>query len=74
VEQYVRHSAAPFADRCAACQARPCPVQPHAAEVIREAGVDPASYDPPPRRPAANHWATAETKPLAVRPAESETS
>ncbi len=59
VEQYVRHSPLAFADRCAACRAQSCPVQLHAAEVIRSAGIDPASYDPPPRRPAAIHWKRA---------------
>src|SRR5689334_8337814 len=38
-EQYMRHSPEPFADRCAACRARSCPVRLHAAEVIRAAGV-----------------------------------
>jgi hypothetical protein len=64
--QYVRHSPLPFADRCAACRARSCPVRLHAAEVIRAAGVNPASYDPPPRRPAAVHWSRQPTASLPV--------
>jgi hypothetical protein len=66
VEQYVRHSQLAFADRCAACRARACPVQAHAAEVIRAAGIDPATYDPPPRRPAAIHWTREPTQSLPV--------
>jgi hypothetical protein len=66
VEQYVRHSPQAFADRCSACRARFCPVQAHATEVIRAAGIDPATYDPPPRRPAAMHWSQERTKSLPV--------
>jgi hypothetical protein len=66
VEQYARHSPQAFADRCSACRARSCPVQAHAAEVIRAAGVDPATYGPPPRRPAAMHWSRERTKSLPV--------
>jgi hypothetical protein len=64
VEQYVRHSPLAFADRCSACRARSCPVQAHAAEVIRAADIDPATYDPPPRRPAAIHWSQERTTSL----------
>lgn len=64
VEQYVRHSPVPFADRCAACRAQRCPVQLHAAGVIAAAGVDPRSFDPPPRRPVATHWTTHPTTRL----------
>ncbi len=66
VEQYVRHSPHPFADRCSACRALRCPVQAHAAEVIRAAGVDPATYDPPARRPAAIRWTREPTQPVPV--------
>jgi hypothetical protein len=66
VEQYVRHSPQAFADRCSACRVRSFPVQVHAAEVIRAAGIDPATYDPPPRRPAAMHWSRKRTKSLPV--------
>jgi hypothetical protein len=66
VEQYMRHSPLAFADRCAACRARHCVVQRHAAEVIRAAGVEPESYDPPPRRPVAIHWTREPTKPIPV--------
>jgi hypothetical protein len=61
VEQYVCHSHLAFADQWTACRARRCPVQAHAAGVIHAAGIDPASYDPPPRRPAgAGHaWGFA---------------
>jgi hypothetical protein len=64
--QYVRHSPLPFADRCASCRARNCPVRLHAAEVIRAAGVNPTSYDPPPRRPAAVPWSRQPTAALPV--------
>ncbi len=66
VEQYVRHSPLAFADRCASCRARTCPVRLHAAEVIRAAGVSPATYDPPPRRPPAMHWSGQPAAPLPV--------
>lgn len=68
VEQYVRHSPLAYADRCAACRARPCPVQRHAAEVIAAAGIDPAAYEPPPRRPLAVHWAYTATQHLPTLP------
>jgi hypothetical protein len=66
VEQYVRHSPLAFADRCTVCRAQRCPVQQHATEVIRAAGIDPATYDPPPRRPAASHWTCEPTQSLPV--------
>ncbi len=66
VEQYVRHSPLAFADRCSLCRAQRCPVQRHAAEVIHAAGIDPATYDPPPRRPTAIHWTREPTQPLPV--------
>jgi hypothetical protein len=66
VEQYVGHSPRPFADRCAKCGARQCPVRAHAADVIAAAGINPARFDPPPRRPAATHWARQPTTRLPV--------
>lgn len=66
VEQYVRHSPVPFAQACAACRSRHCPVQRHAAEVIAAAGVDPRSFDPPPRRPTATYWSHQPTATLPV--------
>lgn len=62
LEQYRRHSPAPFAGRCAACQARDCPVQRHAVEIIAAGGAGQTSYDPPSRRPTALTWLAEPTQ------------
>jgi hypothetical protein len=64
VEQYVRHTPVPFADRCATCRAPDWAVRHRAAAIIQAAGFDPVSFDPPPRRPVATHWAAEPTTRL----------
>jgi hypothetical protein len=66
VELYLRHR--PGDDgRCSCCWGLVCRVGHHAAQVIAAAGVDPAFYDRPPRRPEATHWTQ---QPTAFLPAD----
>jgi hypothetical protein len=65
VELYVRHL--PGNDGgCPRCFGQQCVIRHHAGEVIRAAGVDPALYDRPPRRPEATHWMRQPTALLPV--------
>jgi hypothetical protein len=60
VELYVRHRLNDDG-RCPRCRGLVCLTRHHAAEVIQAAGVDPAFYNRPPRRPEATHWARQPT-------------
>lgn len=65
VELYLRHH--PAADeQCVRCGAAGCPVRQRAALVIAAAGVEPALYAPPPRRPEASFWADEPTRALPL--------
>jgi hypothetical protein len=65
VTLYVRHR--PAGDNwCPRCRVRLCAPRAGAAQVILAAGVDPALYDPAPRRPQAEYWSTQPTTSLPV--------
>jgi hypothetical protein len=65
VELYVQHRPNDNG-RCRRCRALGCLTRHHAGEVVQAAGVDPTSYDRPPRRPEATHWAQRPTTPLPI--------
>jgi hypothetical protein len=63
VELYLRHQ--PGADGLRIrCDVPGCIVRQRAAYVMAAAGVDPALYDPAPRRPEAAPWAAEPTATL----------
>jgi hypothetical protein len=65
VELYLRHH--PAADeRCIRCRSDGCATRQRSAFVIAAARVDPALYDPPPRRPDTTRWARQSTISLPV--------
>ena len=65
VELYLRHH--PAADeRCIRCLVPGCAVRQRAAFVIAAAGVDPALYAVPPRRPEAAYWREQPTAALPI--------
>jgi hypothetical protein len=65
VELYLRHHP-DSRQRCIRCHKVHCGVRQRAALVLAAARVDPALYDPPPRRPEATHWSTQPTQARPV--------